>query len=75
VNVDKCIHITDSEVVTAALLRLQVLWYVILCHRVSGFSHPEDHRALILKVISPQTDGLLDWEDEGNIILQNVIHY
>jgi len=73
--VDKFIHLTGSEVLTAVSLRIQIFSDTTLCLMVGA-----DTWNITLsshsRVISPQNDRLCDSTDQGNINLyQNVRHY
>lgn len=72
---DKFTHLTGSEILTAASLRIQIFSDTMLCLMVGA-----DTWNITLtshsRVISPQNDILLDSTDEGNINLpQNIRHY
>jgi len=67
------------DILTQALIKIQVFWDITLCWLVHSFWHFKDTKCLHLCNPANQeeifTKQLLDPEDGGSKLLQNISHY
>jgi hypothetical protein len=66
-------HKARHKVLTAVLLKIQVFWYMLLCHLVRSYQCFKESQFLHFQ--SSAVQELLDPEDESTAVLQNTVNY